>query len=169
MQRGKQYFVLGWLQQPRQDKNLLSRHEELNEATKEGPLSYVLHAVFRIHRSTCCWTSGSISQMCGSGSGSFVIKLLFCEFFWTFMLQKEISRKTFFKLVFLASWRSMTKIAGSWSESGFTPKCRGSRTLAPRVPHLPQFQQSAGFSEQKRRVLPVQWELRRRGRPQSRR
>jgi hypothetical protein len=34
------------IEQPRQDKNLLYRHEEASEATKEGPLSYVLQAVF---------------------------------------------------------------------------------------------------------------------------
>jgi hypothetical protein len=40
--RGKKYFVLGGLEQPRQDKNPLYRHEEPNEPTKEGPLSFVL-------------------------------------------------------------------------------------------------------------------------------
>jgi hypothetical protein len=39
----KKYFVLGQLEQPWQDKNLLYRHHEPNEPTKEeGPLSYVL-------------------------------------------------------------------------------------------------------------------------------
>ncbi len=39
---GNKYFVLGQLEQPRQDKNLLYRHYEPNEPTMEGPLSYVL-------------------------------------------------------------------------------------------------------------------------------
>jgi hypothetical protein len=34
--------TLGRLEQPRQEKNLLYRHDEPNEPTKEGPLSYVL-------------------------------------------------------------------------------------------------------------------------------
>jgi hypothetical protein len=38
----KNYFVLGQLEHSRQDKNLLYQHHELNEPTKEGPLSYVL-------------------------------------------------------------------------------------------------------------------------------
>jgi hypothetical protein len=39
----KKYFVLGRLEQPRQDKNLFYRpHDKPNEPTKEGPLSYVL-------------------------------------------------------------------------------------------------------------------------------
>jgi hypothetical protein len=38
----KTYFVLGWPEQPRQDKRLLYRHKELKEPTKEGPLSFVL-------------------------------------------------------------------------------------------------------------------------------
>ncbi len=37
----KKYFVLGLLEQPRQDKNILFRFNEINERTKEGPLSYV--------------------------------------------------------------------------------------------------------------------------------
>ncbi len=39
---GKKYFVLGWLKQPRQNKNLLCRHEKPNEPTTKGPLSFVL-------------------------------------------------------------------------------------------------------------------------------
>jgi hypothetical protein len=39
---GKKYFVLGRLELPRQDKNLLYRHEEPNEPTKEGPHPFVL-------------------------------------------------------------------------------------------------------------------------------
>ncbi len=39
---GKKYFLLGWLEQPRQDKNLLYRHDKPYEPTKEGPLSFVL-------------------------------------------------------------------------------------------------------------------------------
>ncbi len=35
-------IALGGLEQPRLDKNLLYQHNELNELTKEGPLSYVL-------------------------------------------------------------------------------------------------------------------------------
>jgi hypothetical protein len=38
----KKYFVLGRLEQPRQNKNLLYLHYEPNEPTKEEPLSYVL-------------------------------------------------------------------------------------------------------------------------------
>jgi hypothetical protein len=38
----KKYFVLRQLEQPRQDKNLLYRHDDLNEPIKEGPLSFVL-------------------------------------------------------------------------------------------------------------------------------
>jgi hypothetical protein len=34
--------LLGWLEQPRQDKNVLAWHDELKEPTKEGPLSVVL-------------------------------------------------------------------------------------------------------------------------------
>jgi len=36
------YFVLGRLEQPRQDKNNLYRHDQPNEPTMEGPLSFVL-------------------------------------------------------------------------------------------------------------------------------
>jgi hypothetical protein len=35
-------FVLGRLEQPRQDKNRLYRRKEHNKPTKEGPLSFVL-------------------------------------------------------------------------------------------------------------------------------
>jgi hypothetical protein len=38
----KKYFVLGRLEQPGQNKNLLYRHDEPNKPTKEGPLSFVL-------------------------------------------------------------------------------------------------------------------------------
>ncbi len=38
----KKCFVLGRLKQPRQDKNLLYRHDEPKEPNKEGPLSFVL-------------------------------------------------------------------------------------------------------------------------------
>ncbi len=38
----QQYFVLGRLEQPRQDKNLLFRHDKPNKPTKEGLLSFVL-------------------------------------------------------------------------------------------------------------------------------
>jgi hypothetical protein len=38
----KKYFVLGQLEQPRQDKNLLYRHHEPIEPTKEGLHSYIL-------------------------------------------------------------------------------------------------------------------------------
>jgi hypothetical protein len=37
----KKYFVLGRLEQPRQDKTLLYWHEEPNELTEEGPFSFV--------------------------------------------------------------------------------------------------------------------------------
>ncbi len=36
------YFVLDWLEQPRQDKNLLYLQDEPNKPTKEEPVSYVL-------------------------------------------------------------------------------------------------------------------------------
>jgi hypothetical protein len=36
------YFVLGRVEQPRQNKNLFYRHDKLKEPIKEGPLSYVL-------------------------------------------------------------------------------------------------------------------------------
>ncbi len=39
----KRYFVLCWLEQPRQVENLLYRHGEPNEPTMEGPLCFVLH------------------------------------------------------------------------------------------------------------------------------
>jgi hypothetical protein len=39
---GKNYFVLSWLEQPRQGKSLLYRHGKPNEPTKEVPLSFVL-------------------------------------------------------------------------------------------------------------------------------
>ncbi len=38
----EKYFVLGSLEQPRQDKNLMYRHDEPGKSTKEGPLSFVL-------------------------------------------------------------------------------------------------------------------------------
>jgi hypothetical protein len=38
----KKYFVLAQLEQPRQDKIFLYRHDNLNEPTKEGPYSFVL-------------------------------------------------------------------------------------------------------------------------------
>jgi hypothetical protein len=40
--RRNKYFGLGRLEQSRLDKNLLYRHDEPHEPTKEGPLSYVL-------------------------------------------------------------------------------------------------------------------------------
>jgi hypothetical protein len=36
------YFVLGRLEQPRQGKNILNRHDSPNEPTKEGPFSFAL-------------------------------------------------------------------------------------------------------------------------------
>ncbi|MFO0001806.1 MAG: hypothetical protein ACK559_11820, partial [bacterium] len=38
----EKYFVLGRLEQPRQNKNLLYRHDKPSEPTREGPLSCVL-------------------------------------------------------------------------------------------------------------------------------
>jgi hypothetical protein len=38
----KEYFVLGRLEQPRLDKNLLDVDNEPNEPPKKGPLSFVL-------------------------------------------------------------------------------------------------------------------------------
>ncbi len=37
---GKKYFVLGRLEQPRQDKKLLFLHDKPNKQTKEGPLLF---------------------------------------------------------------------------------------------------------------------------------
>ncbi len=36
------YFVLGWPEQPRLNKDRLYRHDKTNKPTKEGPLSFVL-------------------------------------------------------------------------------------------------------------------------------
>jgi hypothetical protein len=38
----KKYFELGQLEQPRQNKNLLYRHDKPNRPSKEGPFSFVL-------------------------------------------------------------------------------------------------------------------------------
>jgi hypothetical protein len=38
----EKYFLLGLLEQTRQDKNLLYPHDEPDKPIKEGPLSYVL-------------------------------------------------------------------------------------------------------------------------------
>jgi hypothetical protein len=35
--RGKRYFVLGRLEQPRQNQNLLYWHDKPNKPTKKGP------------------------------------------------------------------------------------------------------------------------------------
>ncbi len=43
VRRRKKYFVLGWLAQPRQEKNLLYLNDVPNEQIKKGPLSYVPH------------------------------------------------------------------------------------------------------------------------------
>jgi hypothetical protein len=37
-----EYFVLGWLEQPRLNKDRLYRHDKTNKPTKERPLSFVL-------------------------------------------------------------------------------------------------------------------------------
>ncbi len=80
--------------------------------------------------------------------------LLFCASFWLFIFENDVNvasksnrqKKIVLKICFLlASWRSMTKTAGSgsriririhWSEawihgsgSGSTPKCHGSATM----------------------------------------
>ncbi len=39
----QKYVEVGWPEQLRQDKNLLYRHDEPNEPTKEGPPSFLLH------------------------------------------------------------------------------------------------------------------------------
>jgi hypothetical protein len=98
--------------------------------------------------------SGSINQRYGSGSGSFyqqakivrkilITTVLFCDFFLIFYLwkmmwmyhQKVISRKTLksFIIFLLASWRSMTIIAGSGSasESGSISQRHGSADPDP--------------------------------------
>jgi hypothetical protein len=41
---GKKYFVLGRLEQLKQNKNLLYRHDKPNKPTKKGPPSFVLFA-----------------------------------------------------------------------------------------------------------------------------
>jgi hypothetical protein len=38
----KKYFVMGPLEQPRKNKNLLNQHDKPNKPTKEGPLSFVI-------------------------------------------------------------------------------------------------------------------------------
>jgi hypothetical protein len=38
----KKIFVVGRLEQQRQDKNLIYQHDKPNEPTKEGPLPFVL-------------------------------------------------------------------------------------------------------------------------------
>ncbi len=38
----KKYFVLGRIEQPSKNKNLLYRHDKPNEPTNSGPLSFVL-------------------------------------------------------------------------------------------------------------------------------
>ncbi len=77
--------------------------------------------------STCFWASWIRIQILLSLSKNSKKKpwfLLFCDFFFlsfkndVMYLQKVICRKTFLtKLVFLASWRSMMKTAGSGSIS----------------------------------------------------
>jgi hypothetical protein len=42
IRRWNKYFVPGRLEQPRQNKNLLSQHDKPNEPTEEGPFSFVL-------------------------------------------------------------------------------------------------------------------------------
>jgi len=42
----KKYFVLGWPEEPRQDKSLVYRHDEPNEPTKECPLLVPIHHCF---------------------------------------------------------------------------------------------------------------------------
>jgi hypothetical protein len=42
MVRKKKYFVLGPLEQPRKNKNLLNQHDKPNKPTKEGLLSFVI-------------------------------------------------------------------------------------------------------------------------------
>ena len=98
-----------------------------------------------------CCGAGSISQRNGSGSGSFyhqakiVGKTLIPIVWWLLFdflslknnvnVSKAISRKTFFlKFFLLASWRSMTKIAGSGSESGSISQRNGSVDPDPN-PH----------------------------------
>jgi len=39
---GEKNFVLGRLEQPGQNKNILYRHDKPNEPTKEGTISFVL-------------------------------------------------------------------------------------------------------------------------------
>ncbi len=65
--------------------------------------------------------SGSISQRYGSGSGSFYHPVMY--------LQKVISRKTFFKLVFVGVLNVNDEIAGSGSDPdslvrGMDPRIR---------------------------------------------
>jgi hypothetical protein len=71
----KKYFVLGLLEQPRQDKNLLYRLEEPNESIKEGPLS------FELFESPFASVSTDLSALCKSNEPShfdFPQDLLLC-------------------------------------------------------------------------------------------
>ncbi len=91
--------------------------------------------------------SGSISQRYGSGSfhhhAKIVRKTLITSVLWPFLTfylwkimsryhQKVISRKILLKISFLlASWRPMTKIAGSGSVSGSISQKHGSEDPDP--------------------------------------
>ncbi len=48
--RGKKYFVVGRLEQPSQNKNLLYRHDKPSETTKEGPLSFSFTSISTVSR-----------------------------------------------------------------------------------------------------------------------
>jgi len=66
---------------------------------------------------------GGPNACASGGTGSFYHPwfLLFCEFFWTFYLCKctsKSNKQENFLKIFFTSWWSMTKLAGSWSESG---------------------------------------------------
>ncbi len=71
----KKYFVPGRLEQPRQNRNLLYRHDKPYEPTKEGPLSFVLFespftsvlTVSRVHPSlvSLCTTGTEVQSRRG--------------------------------------------------------------------------------------------------------
>ncbi len=61
----KENNIFGRLKQPRQDKNLLYRHEEPSEPTKEGPLSFVLfESPFASVSTVSRCLSGASSSLC---------------------------------------------------------------------------------------------------------
>jgi hypothetical protein len=60
----KKYFVLGRLEQPRQNKYLFYRHDKPIEPTKKGPLSFVLFESSFASVSTVSRGHPSLVSMC---------------------------------------------------------------------------------------------------------